>query len=132
MTEKFARNPELPPDEDFHKICYFLAEGKIRVDYHREPGKLTYRSVTYVNEDGNLRRLPRSEKQPTPMENTKLLQMQTNCREIIIESHQRTNIELNQRRKEENSIRASRSVQRKRDLTLPAGREDVLEPSVYD
>merc|ERR1711920_710858 len=37
-------------------------------------------------------------------------------------------------RKEENTIRGSRSVQagKKRDLTLGGSREDVLEPSVYD
>lgn len=134
MTQKYARNPDVPPDEDKHKICYFLAESKIRVDYHREPGKLTFLSITYKNEDGNLRRLPTSAPQPTNQQTMQLLQMQKNCRDILTDSHQRTNVELNQRRKEENGIRASRSVQagKKRDLTLPGSREDVLEPSVYD
>merc|ERR1719247_1168754 len=134
MTQKYARNPDVPPDEDKHKICYFLAEGKIRVDYHREPGKLTFVSITYKNEDGNLRRLPPNAPQPTHQQAMQLLQMQKNCRDILTDSHQRTNVELNQRRKEENSIRASRSAQagKKRDLTLPGTREDVLEPSVYD
>merc|ERR1719203_1489930 len=60
--------------------------------------------------------------------------MQKSCKDILFDSHQRTNVELNQRRKEENGIRASRSVQagKKRDLSLPGSREDVLEPSVYD
>jgi len=51
-----------------------------------------------------------------------------------LDSHQKVNVELNQRRKEENTIRGSRSVQagKKRDLTLGGSREDVLEPSVYD
>lgn len=134
MTQKFARNPAVPPDEDIHKICYFLFEQKIRVDYHREPGKLTYRSVTYINEEGTLRRLPKSLPQPIQAQVTKLLQMQTNCRDMLTESHQRTQQELNTRRKEENSIRGIRSVQagKKRDLSLPSNRDDVLEPSVYD
>merc|ERR1719203_2180543 len=60
--------------------------------------------------------------------------MQKSCKDILFDSHQRTNVELSQRRKEENSIRASRSVGagKKRDLSLPGSREDVLEPSVYD
>jgi len=134
MTQKFARNPAVPPDEDFHKICYFLAEGKLRVDFHREPGKLTYRSITYVNEDGTLRRNPRSLPQPTHAQAQRLLQMQASCREGLTESHQKTHVELNQRRKEENGIRASRSAGRRRELSLsaPARGEDILEPSVYD
>jgi len=134
MTQKYARSPELPPDEDISKICYFIAEGKIRVDYHREPGKLTYKSITYVNEDNNLKRLPRSSPQPTQGQVAKLIQMQKDCTTILTDSHQKVNVELNQRRKEENTIRGSRSVQagKKRDLTIGGSREDVLEPSVYD
>jgi hypothetical protein len=135
MTQKYGRNPEVPPDEDKHKICYFLAEGSIRVDYHREPGKLTFLSITYKNEDGNLRRQGvKDSEQPTHQQAMQLLQMQKNCRDSLVDSHNRTNVELNQRRKEENGIRASRSAQagKKRDLTLPGSREDVLEPSVYD
>jgi len=134
MTQKYARNPAVAPDDDFHKICYFLSEGKIRVDFHREPGKLTFRSVTYINEDGTLRRLPRNANQPTHAQAQKLLQMQANCREGLTESHQKTHIELGQRRKEENKIPALRMLQagKKRDLSVPGSREDVLEPSVYD
>jgi hypothetical protein len=117
-----------------HKICFFLAEGKIRVDYHREPGELNFKSITYVNEDGNLYSLPRNGPQPLPAQVQRILQMQANCRDALSEAHQRTHHELNQRRKEENSIRASRSLQagKTRDLSTPGGREDVLEPSVYD
>lgn len=134
MTQKYARNPDIPPDEDYNKICFFLAEGKIRIDFHREPGKLTFLSITYVSEDGTLRRLPREGPQPTQAQAQKLLQMQANCREGLTESHQKAHVELNQRRKEENSIRASRFLQagKKRDLSLPANREDTLEASVYD
>lgn len=134
MTQKFAKNSALPPDEDFHKISYFMAEGKIRVDYHREPGKLTFNSITYVHEDGNLYRLPRSAQQPTPAQVTKLLQLQNACRDILTEWQQRTTNELRNRRQEEQAIRISRSQKagKKRDLTLPGNREDVLEPSVYD
>jgi len=135
MTQKYSRNPAVPPDEDFHKICYLLADGKIRVDFHREPGKLTFRSVLYqLTEDGTLRRHPRNMPQPTHAQAQKLLQMQANCREGLTESHQKTNVELNQRRKEENKIPALRSQQagKKRDLSVPGSREDVLELSVYD
>lgn len=134
MTQKYSRNPELSCEEDIQKICFFLAEGKIRVDYHRLAGELTYRSVQYILEDGTLRRLPRSLPQPTQAQAMKLLQMQGNCRDSLTESHSRTQQELNSRRKEENSIRGMRSVQagKKRDLRLPGGREDVLETSVYD
>jgi len=144
MTQKFARNPEVPADEDIYKICYFLTEqtttatytsmGKIRVDYHREPGSLTFRTATYFNEDGNLRRRPATLPQPTQAQVQKLLQMQANCRDTIMESHQRIQQELTNRRKDEVSIRGMRSVQagKKRDLTIPGSRDDVLEPSVYD
>eukprot|EP00441_Pelagodinium_beii_P038325 CAMPEP_0197626140 /NCGR_PEP_ID=MMETSP1338-20131121/5247_1 /TAXON_ID=43686 ORGANISM="Pelagodinium beii, Strain RCC1491" /NCGR_SAMPLE_ID=MMETSP1338 /ASSEMBLY_ACC=CAM_ASM_000754 /LENGTH=866 /DNA_ID=CAMNT_0043196659 /DNA_START=47 /DNA_END=2647 /DNA_ORIENTATION=- len=144
MTEKYARNPEVPADEDIYKICFFLTEqtttstytsmGKIRVDYHREPGSLTFRTVTYYNEDGNLRRRPATLPQPTQAQVQKLLQMQVNCRDAIMESHQRIQQELTSRRKDEISIRGMRSVQagKKRDLTIPGSRDDVLEPSVYD
>ena len=107
-----------------------MAEGKIRVDYHREEGKLTFKSVTYVQEDGNLRR-ERSAPQLTPSEVTRLLQLQSACRDTLTEWHKRTSVELGQRRKEEDKIRGSRSMSAKRDLNT-FGREDVLEPSVYD
>merc|ERR1719149_78243 len=85
--------------------------------------------TTTENQDGNLKRLPPNAPQPTHQQAMQLLQMQKNCRDILTDSHQRTNVELNQRRKEENGIRASRSVQagKKRDLTAPGSREDVLE-----
>ena len=37
-TERYSRTPGVHPDEDIHKICFFIFDGKIRVDYHREPG----------------------------------------------------------------------------------------------
>lgn len=135
MTQKFARNPAVPPEEDIAKICYFLVDGKIRVDYHREPGKLTFLSILYFNEDGNLRRLhPRNAPQPTPQQAMKLLQMQKGCRELLNDAKSNTDNELMQRRKEENSIRQSRAQQagKSRNLSLPGSRDDVLEPSVYD
>jgi len=118
MTRKFAPNPAVPPDNDIHKICFFLAEGRIRVDMHREPGKLTFKSITYVNEDGTPRQLLKDGPQPTQAEAQRLLQMQSICREGLQDSHSKTHVELNQRRMEENSIRASRFAQagRKRDL----------------
>jgi hypothetical protein len=134
MTQKYARNPNVPPDEDKHKICYFLAESKIRVDYHREPGKLTFLSITYKIGDGDLKRIPSTAPQPTPQQAMQLLQMQKTCRDILMDSHHRTTVELDRRRREEYGIRTSRSVQagKKRDLSVSSGREDVLEPSVYD
>ncbi|CAK9065224.1 unnamed protein product, partial [Durusdinium trenchii] len=87
MTEKFRRNPEVPADEDIAKISFYLTEqssasiysstGKIRVDYHRDPGSLTFRQCMYHYEDGNLRRRPASLPQPTQAEVHKLLQMQS-------------------------------------------------------
>jgi len=134
MTRKYARNPAVPPDADIHKICFFLTEGRIRVDMHREPGKLTFKSTTYVNEDGTPRQLPKDGPQPTQAEAQRLLQHQAACREGLHDSYQKTSVELNQRRMEENSIRSSRFVQagRKRELSALGSREEVLEPSVYD
>ncbi|CAJ1441172.1 unnamed protein product [Effrenium voratum] len=74
MTEKYARNPEVPAEEDIAKISFYLTEqqnssiystGKIRVDYHREPGSLTFRQCMYHYKDGNLNRVPASMPQPT-------------------------------------------------------------------
>lgn len=145
MTEKFRRNPEVPADEDIAKISFYLTEqsstsiysstGKIRVDYHREPGSLTFRQCMYHYEDGNLRRRPANLPQPTQAEVHKLLQMQSTCRERITSSHNSITQELTARRKDEISIRGMRSVAagKKRDLTtIPGSRDDVLEPSVYD
>eukprot|EP00929_Paragymnodinium_shiwhaense_P051937 TRINITY_DN2605_c0_g1_i1.p1 TRINITY_DN2605_c0_g1~~TRINITY_DN2605_c0_g1_i1.p1 ORF type:complete len:842 (+),score=224.22 TRINITY_DN2605_c0_g1_i1:100-2625(+) len=135
MTQKYARTPEIEADDDIYKVCFFIAEGKIRVDYHREPGKLTYKTIMYLLEDGSLVRIPRSLPQPTQLQVTKLLQMRNQCMEFLGESHSKVHVELDQRRKEENVIRGSRSVQtgkQKRDFKIGGSREDVLEPSVYD
>jgi len=144
MAQKYARNLDVPADEDIYKISFFLTEsattstytytGKIRVDYHREPGSLTFRTVTYYNEDGNLKCRPSTLPQPTTQQVQKLHQMQSNCRDTIMESYQRIQQELTNRRKDEISIRGMRSVQagKKRDLTIPGNRDDVLDPSVYD
>ncbi|CAE7206292.1 drc7 [Symbiodinium natans] len=144
MTQKYARNPEVPAEEDIAKISFYLSEqtstsiysstGKIRVDYHREPGSLTFRQVMYHYEDGNLRRRPSSLPQPTQVQVHKLLQMQSSCRDTIMASHTSIQQELTTRRKDEISIRGMRSVSagKKRDLTIPGSRDDVLEPSVYD
>jgi len=137
MTEKYARNPDVPADEDPQKICYFLAEGKIRVDYHREPGILTYRSETYFSRDGGLERHPPKSPPPTAQEVQKLLQMQVACRDRLAEAQQGRNQELILRKKEEQQIRTSRSNQqtKSRSVALPSsGKEndEVLEPSVYD
>eukprot|EP00928_Gymnodinium_smaydae_P062961 TRINITY_DN4667_c0_g4_i1.p1 TRINITY_DN4667_c0_g4~~TRINITY_DN4667_c0_g4_i1.p1 ORF type:complete len:871 (-),score=206.57 TRINITY_DN4667_c0_g4_i1:166-2709(-) len=133
MTQKYARDEAVPPDEDIHKICFFLADGQIRVDYHREPGKLTYKSILYTIEDNTLR-APKNMPPPNTQEVTKLMDMQKNCQDILLDSKNKVGVELHQRRKEESTIRGSRSVQagKKRDLTLGGNREDVLEPSVYD
>jgi len=133
MTQKYGRDPSVPADDDIHKICYFVHAGKIRVDYHREPGKLTYRSITYTYEDNTLK-APKNMPQPNFQEVSKLMNYEKNCIDILTDSHQKVAVELNQRRKEENTIRGSRSVQagKKRDLTFGSSREDVLEPSVYD
>merc|ERR1712087_609378 len=133
MTQKYGRDPSVPAEEDIHKLCYFVHAGKIRVDYHREPGKLTYRSITYTYEDNTLK-APKSMPQPNFQEVQKLMNYEKNCMDILTDSHQKVAVELNQRRKEENTIRGSRSVQagKKRDLTFGSSREDVLEPSVYD
>eukprot|EP00913_Durusdinium_trenchii_P023215 g21794.t1 len=147
MTEKFRRNPEVPADEDIAKISFYLTEqssasiysstGKIRVDYHRDPGSLTFRQCMYHYEDGNLRRRPASLPQPTQAEVHKLLQMQSTCRDRIGSSATSIGQEmgLTTRKKDEISIRGMRSVAagKKRDLTMiPGSRDDVLEPSVYD
>ncbi|CAJ1401716.1 unnamed protein product [Effrenium voratum] len=143
MTEKYARNPEVPAEEDIAKISFYLTEqqnssiystGKIRVDYHREPGSLTFRQCMYHYKDGNLNRVPASMPQPTQAQVHKLMQMQTTCRDTIMASHTSIQQELTTRRKDEISIRGMRSVSagKKRDLTIPGSRDDVLEPSVYD
>merc|ERR1719498_297162 len=111
MTQKFARNPNQPPEETVHKVCFFMAQGKIRVDYHRDPGKLTYNSITYFKDekDNNKLKVAKGGPQPTQVEIQRLLQMEKACRDTIDESHQRMLIELVQRRKDETNIRAARS-----------------------
>merc|ERR1719387_3136230 len=55
MTQKYARNEDQPLDQDYHKLVFLLAEGKIRCDFHREPGKISYPSLMFWKEDNNLR-----------------------------------------------------------------------------
>jgi len=91
----------------------------------------------YSHEDGVglvLQSKDKNALQPTPNQVAKLQQMQKTSSDMLGDSHQKVNTELNQRRKEEYTIRGSRSFQagKKRDLTLGGTREDVLEPSVYD
>jgi hypothetical protein len=134
MTQKYARDPSVPADEDIHKLCYFVHAGKIRVDYHREPGKLTYKSITYTYEDNTLK-APKHMPQPNFQEATKLMNCEKNCIDQLTDSHQKVAVELNTRRKEENTIRGSRSVQAGKSFDLGSignNRGDVLEPSVYD
>jgi hypothetical protein len=40
MTEKFARNTEIPAHEDFAKKTYFLKDEKIRVHFHLDQGRI--------------------------------------------------------------------------------------------
>jgi len=139
MTQKYARNPEIPVDQDYHKIVFLLAEGKIRVDYHREPGKITYHSITFWKEDNNLRPEESHRKvapMPTAQQVTRLLQMEKNCRMTFMDSLNKNHSEITQRRKEENNIRAWRSTEKaegqKTDYAAPGSRETPLEKSVYD
>merc|ERR1711904_558061 len=139
MTQKYARNPDIPLDQDYHKIVFLLAEGKIRVDYHREPGKITYHSITFWKEDNNLRPEDSHRKgapTPTAQQVTRLLQMEKNCRMTFMDSLNKNHSEITQRRKEENNIRAWRSTEKtegqKIDYAAPGSRETPLEKSVYD
>jgi len=147
MTQKYARNPEIPLDQDYHKIVFLLAEGKIRVDYHREPGKITYHSITFWKDDNDNNKLRyetrspedshrKGQPMPTAQQVTKLLQMEKNCRMTFMDSLNKNHSELTFRRKEENNIRAWRSTEKqegqKTDYASPASRETPLEKSVYD
>lgn len=41
MTEKYARNPDMPADMDVAKQAFYVADGKILVQYHHGEGRLT-------------------------------------------------------------------------------------------
>ncbi|PNW72944.1 hypothetical protein CHLRE_14g612700v5 [Chlamydomonas reinhardtii] len=50
MTQKFGRNPALDADADVAKRVYYLAEGRLRVDYHFGTHRITNSSRTFTKD----------------------------------------------------------------------------------
>jgi len=50
LTQKFARNHEVPADGDIQKIVFLLYQKKIQVTYHRADGRITASSRTYTKD----------------------------------------------------------------------------------
>ncbi len=50
MTEKFGRNAAVDADADVAKRVYYLAEGRLRVDYHFGLNRITNSSRLFTKD----------------------------------------------------------------------------------
>lgn len=50
MTQKFERNPDRGADEDPAKVTFYVAEDRIRVQFHRLPNRITASSRQYTKD----------------------------------------------------------------------------------
>jgi ornithine--oxo-acid transaminase len=48
MTQKYARNPEIPLDQDYHKIVFLLAEAENYINIENEFGAHNYHPLPVV------------------------------------------------------------------------------------
>jgi len=152
MTQKFRRDPSLPIEQDFAKIVYLVRDNCIRVDFHCEGSKITHRSLTFVKNDNNgmemqtplwLDNYP-DWVMPSAQQVQQLLAREKNCHTTFKDHLSQEQQELATRRKEEHSITAWRSIDRKEGEekttghvgsgSQPAREKEipVLERSVYD
>merc|ERR1719197_824045 len=139
---KMCRKYDLDPqnkEPQYRKIVFLVSEGKVRVDFHCEPGKVTYHSLVLWKDDNKLKVEQPATNAPIPtaQQLNRLLQMEKECtsatnRPSFVDALTDTHTELTQRRKEENNIRAWRSMEKEKEKDAPGGpRDNVLEHSVY-
>lgn len=62
MTEKYERNPDVPAAEDVYKKTYYYRDGKIKLEYHHAPGRITRQTRLFSKEEE--RRVDALEKDP--------------------------------------------------------------------
>jgi hypothetical protein len=138
MCRKYDLDPAIK-EPQYRKIVFLVSEQKVRVDYHCEPGKVTYHSLVLWKDDNKLKVEQPATNAPIPtaQQLNRLLQMEKDCtsatnRPSFVDALTDTHTELTQRRKEENNIRAWRSMEKEKDKDAPGGpRDNVLEHSVY-
>jgi len=141
--KKMCRKYDFDPtktEPQYRKIVFLVSEQKVRVDYHCEPGKVTYHSIVLWKDDNKLKVEQPSTNAPIPtaQELNKLLQMEKECtsataKPSFVDAQTDTHTELTQRKKEENNIRAWRSMDKgEKEKDAPGGpRDNVLEQTVY-
>jgi hypothetical protein len=139
MCRKYDFDPT-NPEPQYRKIVFLVSEQKVRVDYHCEPGKVTYHSIVLWKDDNKLKVEQPSTNAPIPtaQQLNKLLQMEKECtsataKPSFVDAQTDTHTELTQRKKEENNIRAWRSMDKgEKEKDAPGGpRDNVLEQTVY-
>lgn len=140
MSRKYA--PPAPNEQQelpYRKIVFFLAEKeedrhivKVRLDYHCQPGRITYHSLTLRKDENKLNAEEPASKDcpiPTAQHLNKLLQLERTCHEAFKEALKITHEALRARRTEEHNICAWRSI----GQTDRGDRDrEVLVDSVYD
>mmetsp|Transcript_24814 Transcript_24814/g.62392 ORF Transcript_24814/g.62392 Transcript_24814/m.62392 type:complete len:861 (-) Transcript_24814:429-3011(-) len=130
MTLKYSRRPEDPtvfnPSPDYHKIVFYVAEGKIRADLHGPRSKIVDETLTYIKEDNQLRPLAAPTGRLSDNELRNLIQMEKNSKVSFQDVLSKVYNEYGARKKEENHIK----VHRKKEPGVE--REPVLEKHVYD
>jgi hypothetical protein len=137
MVRKYDRDPT-NKEPQYRKIVFMVAEEKVRVDFHCEPGMVTYHQLILWKEENNKLKVEQPTTAgcpiPTAQQLMRLLHMEKECtsqthKPSFSDALTDTHTELLQRRKEENNIRAWRSMEKEADA--PGLRETVLEPNVY-
>jgi hypothetical protein len=138
MVRKYDKDPS-SKEPQYQKIVFMVAEGKVRVDYHCEPGMVTFHRLILWKDENKLKvEQPTTDAPiPTAQQLNRLLQMEKECtsqthKPSFVDALTDTHSELLARRKDENNIRAWRSIEREKEAPdAPGLREQVLEPNVY-
>ncbi|CAD7971031.1 unnamed protein product [Amoebophrya sp. A120] len=134
MTLKYSRRGEQEmkpgfaqePTPDYHKIVFYVSEGKIRADLHGPRSKIVDESLVYIKEDNQLRPLSAPTGRLSDNQLRDLIQLEKNSKVSFQDVVSKIYGEYGARRKEENLIK----VHRKKEPGIE--KEPVLEKSVYD
>ncbi|CAD7971169.1 unnamed protein product [Amoebophrya sp. A25] len=126
MTLKYSRGA---PDPDYHKIVFYCAEGKIRVDIYGLQTKIVDESLIYIKEDNSLRPLSAPTGRLSDQQLHDLVAMEKNCKVTFQDVASKVYAEYGARKKQENNIKLLRQgAAAAGDRSV----EPVLEKNVYD
>eukprot|EP00741_Cyanophora_paradoxa_P015016 tig00020830_g14487.t1 len=109
MTEKYSRNRAIDAESDIAKRTYYMTQGRIRVEYHTAPGRITASSREY-SKDGrtdinSVDPFAREPKKPILLEDyQRVLHAEKECQQAVRESERESKDIYMTRMKEEQAI----------------------------